>query len=150
MLSNGKGQIYWRPNGLWKVLDADFRRGMLSVYEGYYHDQPELLRQGLRRVGLIKDGFSQTLVSDVEKMILDYIGGETSNQQFKVEHFTENFEKLFQFLLKQKIVLSPDFLYLGIYLASLYIHLEELGGNYDVRRAFFNVQFSDFALAAKK
>jgi len=134
--SESDGSISWRPNGLWKLLSKDFREGMLAVYEGYYLDKPARLRQGLLQVGLIKENFSPTLVTEVEGMILGHIGGSTTNQQFKVAHFTASFERLFQFLLKEKIVLHPDFLYLGMYLASLYIHLESLGGSYDVRRAF--------------
>jgi predicted unusual protein kinase regulating ubiquinone biosynthesis (AarF/ABC1/UbiB family) len=128
--------ICWHPNGLWNNLGPEFRYGMLSIYQGYYSEKPELMRQGLKRVGLIREDFSPALIDQVEKMILGHIGGELSQQEFKVQNFTESFERLFQFLLKEKIVLSSDFLYLGIYLASLYIHLEKLGGSYDVRKAF--------------
>lgn len=131
-----KDEIIWNPNGLWMCLEPEFRRGMLSVYEGYYLDQPELLRTGLKHVGFIKDGDSVEFISEVEKMILSHIGGDASNQRFKVAHFTQSFEKLFRFLIKEKITLPPDFLYLGIYLGGLYMHLEALGGAYDVRRAF--------------
>lgn len=130
------GQITWNPNGLWKKWDLNFRRGMLSVYSGYYYSKPELLRRGLLEIGLIKEGFSLDLIHEVEAMVLKHIGGDLLNQEFKISHFTESFEKLFQFLIKQKIILPPDFLYLGIYLASLYMHLEELGGSYNVREAF--------------
>lgn len=131
-----EGQILWQPNGLWTRLDPQFRKGMLSIYEGYYSDKPETLREGLKQVGLIKDDFPPARIKEVEDMILGHIGGDTSNQEFKVIHFTESFEKLFRFLTKEKITLPPDFLYLGIYLAGLYLHLEALGGRYDVRRAY--------------
>ena len=138
--SSKDGQILWQPNGLWTRLEPEFRKGMLSIYKGYYLDQPKLLREGLKQVGLIKDDFSADRVAEVEGMILGHIGGDTSNQIFKVIHFTESFEKLFQFLTKEKIVLPPDFLYLGIYLAGLYLHLEALGGSYDVRKAYLAAQ----------
>lgn len=133
---SAKNEIIWNPNGLWMNLEPKFRKGMLAVYEGYYLDQPELLRTGLKHVGFIKEGDSVEFISEVEKMILSHIGGDTSNQRFKVSHFTQSFEKLFRFLIKEKITLPPDFLYLGIYLGGLYMHLEALGGAYDVRRAF--------------
>lgn len=136
-----EGEILWHPNGLWKELDSEFRKGMLAVYEGYYLGQPETLRRGLLQVGLIKNEFSSDLVSEVEGMILGHIGGETLNQSFEVSHFTQSFERLFQFLIKEKIVLPPDFLYLGIYLGGMYIHLETLGASYNVRRAFMGVDF---------
>jgi hypothetical protein len=131
-------QVVWHPNGLWTRLDPEFREGMLAIYRGYYLGQPELLRQGLLRVGLIKADFSAERIAEVESMILSHVGGDTSNQSFRVAHFTQSFEKLFLFLLKEKIVLPPDFLYLGIYLAGLYLHLEALGGAYDVRQAFMS------------
>jgi hypothetical protein len=131
-------KVQWRLNGLWTKFRPEFRKGMLSIYKGYYFENSALLRDGLKQVGLIKEHFSESLISNVEEMILNHIGGETTNQQFKVLHFTKGFENLFQFLLKEKIVLSSDFLYLGVYLASLYLHLERLGGEYNVRQAFFN------------
>lgn len=133
-------QLLWQPNGLWVRLDPEFRKGMLAVYEGYYKNQPALLRRGLIQVGLIKDGFSPELVSHVEQMLISHIGGDTSSQKFEVAHFTQSFEKLFQFLIKEKIVLPSDFFYLGLYLGGLYIHLESLGESYDVRSAFLNSQ----------
>jgi hypothetical protein len=136
--TSNEGPILWRPNGLWIRLDPEFRKGMLSVYEGYYLNQPTLLRQGLKKVGLIRDDFSPALVSEVENMLLSHIGGDTSSQKFEVAHFTQSFEKLFQFLIKEKIVLPPDFLYLGLYLGGLYMHLEALGEAYDVRSAFLD------------
>lgn len=136
------GNIHWQPNGLWIRFRPQFREGMLSIYSGYYLKNPERMRAGLQQVGLIKEHFSKAQVSEVEQMILSHIGGETSNQSFRVLHFTQGFEKLFQFLLREKIVLPPDFLYLGVYLASLYLHLESLGGSYDVRQAFLNNKFN--------
>jgi hypothetical protein len=133
---SSQGHILWRPNNLWKRLDPEFRKGMLSIYEGYYLDRPKLFRQGLLQAGLIKDHFASKLVSQVEDMLISHIGGDTSCYMFKVSHFTNSFEKLFQFLIKEKIILHSDFLYLGLYLGGLYLHLESLGRTYDVRRAF--------------
>jgi hypothetical protein len=126
LISGVSRSIFKRQREHW--IQPDVRKGMLSIDKGYYFKKSHLLREGLKQVGLIQEHFPDSLISSVEGMILRHIGGETSNQQFKVLHFTKSFEKLFQFLLKEKIVLSSDFLYLGVYLASLYLHLERLGG----------------------
>lgn len=131
-----QARILWNPNGFWTRLNPEFRQGMYAIYSGYYGNQPKLLRRGLQQVGLVKDDFSEDRIARVEAMILAHIGGDASNQSFRISHYTQSFEKLFQFLIQEKIVLPQDFLYLGIYLASLYLHLESLGGSYNVGQIY--------------
>lgn len=131
-----EGAYIWTPNGLWIKWDESFRQGLLQIYEGYYGDNPDRLRAGLAQVGLTRADFSSEKIKEVETMLLSHIGGDTTSQKFEVSNFTRSFEQLFQFLLKNEIRLSGDFLYLGVYLAGLYLHLQKLGGAYDVRRAF--------------
>lgn len=56
--------------------------------------------------------------------------------EFKINHFMRSFDSLFLFLRREKITLSEDFLFLGVMLLTLYLHLESLGGAYDVKAAF--------------
>ena len=130
------GLLLWSPNGLWVQWQEPFRQGLVKIYRGYYGDQSSLLREGLEEVGLIRHDFPPQKVQEVESMLLQHIGGQTEGQRFSVEHFTQSFERLFLYLLDNKIRLSPDFLFLGVYLASLYLHLESLDAAYNVRRSF--------------
>jgi hypothetical protein len=135
-----ESHFVFQPNGLWVELKNNFRVGMVEIYEGYYLKKPELMRSGLLKVGLIKRDFTDQQAAEVESMLLSHIGGDPKAQEFRVKNFTASFERLFQFLLKNKISLSPDFLYLGVYLAGLYLHLEELGGRYDVEAAYLSAR----------
>lgn len=136
----GESLVQFHPNGLWVQLKPEFRMGMTEIYEGFYTQKPELMRTGLLKVGLIRSDFSQDKATAVESMLLSHIGGEPEAQEFRIVNFTKSFERLFQFLLENKISLSPDFIYLGAYLAGLYLHLEELGGRYNVKMAFLNAR----------
>ena len=46
---------------------------------------------------------------------------------FKIEKFEDSFYKIFYFFLKNKVRVGKDFMFLGIYLVTLYTHLEHLG-----------------------
>jgi hypothetical protein len=50
--------------------------------------------------------------------------------------YMDSFDSPFLFLRDKKIRLCEDFLFLGIMLLTLYLHLESLGGSYDVKAAF--------------
>lgn len=130
------GQITWSPNGFWVQWEDSFRSGLVQIYESYYGNNPTQLRAGLMQVGLIREDFSSEKITEVEHMLLSHIGGDARSQTFEVQKFTASFEKLFHFLIQNQISLSSDFFYLGAYLTGLYLHLQKLGGSYDVAQAF--------------
>ena len=53
--------------------------------------------------------------------------------------FQESFYELFKFFMDNEVELSKDFIFLGIYLVTLYLNLEELNVEFDVRDAFLSV-----------
>lgn len=137
---NESGSTHWNPNGLWVTWDSKFRNGMIEIYEGYYEESPSRLRDGLLKVGLVKEGFQLKQIEEVESILRAHIGGDPGAQKFEIKSFTSSFERLFQFLIKNDVTLNSDFLFLGVYLASLYTHLQTLGGTYDVREAFLEAK----------
>ncbi len=133
--------LRWHPNGLWVTFNRDFLTGMREVYAGFYGDDPSKVRHGLGRLGLLGDGLSQGSRSQLLALLEDHFGaGRDSPMEFRVSHFMESFDKLFLFLRNEKISLSEDFLFLGVMLLTLYLHLESLGGHHDVRAAFLRAQ----------
>ncbi len=129
-------KVVFQPSGFWIQWQEPFRLGLLNIYTGYYEGKDELLTQGLLQVGLVQTDTPIAKVQEVKAMLLSHIGGDYKQQKFLIADFTASFEKFFQFLLENKIRLGADFLYLGIYLASLYHCLQEVGGAYDVQQAF--------------
>ena len=53
--------------------------------------------------------------------------------------FQKSFTEIFKTLVKNKIMLDKNFLYLGIMLVTLYASLSEIGGEYDVSGIFNEV-----------
>jgi hypothetical protein len=128
--------VTFTPNGFWVKWQEPFREGLLNIYTGYYEDRSDLIDKGLGQIGLINSEMSPNEVLEVKNMLLAHIGGDYRQQKFLIADFTASFERFFNFLLDKKIRLSADFLYLGIYLASLYHCLQEEGGVYDVQQCF--------------
>ncbi|MBL7665821.1 MAG: hypothetical protein JNM93_11860 [Bacteriovoracaceae bacterium] len=139
-IKDKNNHVSYVPNGFWIQWQETFRLGLISIYQGFYKKDDEKLEWGLLQVGLIDRKMPKEKCDEVKKMLLAHLGGDYENQTFYVADFTKSFERFFQFLQKNKIRLSVDFLYLGIYLASLYHSLEKVGGTYDVKKCFIEIE----------
>ena len=58
----------------------------------------------------------------------------------EMKHFTDSFHQVFDKIFHQEKKLSEDFVYLGMYLVTLYLHLESLDVPLNVREAFQKAQ----------
>lgn len=58
---------------------------------------------------------------------------------FNIEDFKRSFINIFHFLLEKKVRMSADFMYLGMMLVTLYLHLEELKKPLSVKEIFIEV-----------
>lgn len=133
--------VQWYPNGLWAELDFDFAQGIRKVYLGYYQNDDHLFAQGMEESGLIKaewDSGKKNGVIDVFKK--HFSNGRNEPIAFDIEVFKLSFAQIFKTLVKNKIELDKNFLYLGIMLVTLYITLNEIGGKYDVTKVFQDAQ----------
>lgn len=130
-------KISWNPNGLYAQLDDAFLEGIRKVYKGYYHNDDNLFTEGMLESGLIKkewDELRKIEVMDVFKK--HFSNGRDEKIAFNVETFKNSFAQIFKTLVKNKIKLDKNFLYLGIMLVTLYITLNEIGGTYDASSIF--------------
>jgi len=119
--------VVWDPTPYFVEFEPAFKASMKRIYRGFYDDDDELFRQGLAEVGL--DG--------VEELFREHFGdGEQTDVIFELEHFRSTFMQIFEHCRAQDVSLHHDFIALGISLATLYEHLDALGGAYDVRAAF--------------
>ena len=62
--------------------------------------------------------------------------GKNSPVEFKVANFMKSFDCLFLFLKKEKLKLHEDFLFLGNYILTLYMHLESLNCTLNIFEAY--------------
>lgn len=129
--------VQWRPNGLWAELDSDFAQGIRKVYLGYYHNDDHLFAQGMEESGLVKSEWDINKKAEVIDVFKKHFSnGRNESIAFDIEVFKLSFAQIFKTLVKNKIELDKNFLYLGIMLVTLYITLNEIGGSYDVSKIF--------------
>lgn len=83
---------------------------------------------------------SNIKIDELKSLFYAHFGpGDQSIVKFKVSQFSESFYELFHFFVTNKVELEKDFIFLGIYLVTLYMHLEDLGESCDVRAVFLEV-----------
>lgn len=121
-------ELLWHPGTLWTKFSPEFQEGLLEVYEGFYLDNDELYRNGLRKIGLLDSGWPEEDQKKIMEIFRKHFGAAKSGEiSFKVDHLREGIVSMAQFLLEKKTRITTDFLYLGIYLVTMYGTLEETG-----------------------
>ena len=135
--SHKENQLLWHPNNLWAEFDLAFSEGIRAVYRGYYLENDSLFRTGLLQCGLIKESWSAEQKREVMEVFQKHFGAAREKPtRFDLDHFKSSFGNIFTTLLKNKIRLDKNFLYLGVMLVTLYIALDEIGGEFDVSAIF--------------
>ncbi len=137
LFSQSENKIQWSPGGLWAQMDHDFISGIRKVYQGYYFNDDALFIKGMLESGLVKREWSEEKKNEVIEVFKKHFSnGRNERITFTMEDFQNSFAKIFQTLVKNKIQLDKNFLYLGIMLVTLYLTLDELAGEYDVSSIF--------------
>lgn len=138
--NDNKFKFVFRPNHLWGEFDPHFGQGIRQVYQGYFDKNEKLFTEGLLLCRLIGEDFSEEQINDVRDVFIKHFSsGITEKVSFDLEKFKESFSAIFQVLLKHKIKIDKNFLYLGISLVTLYMTLSQIGGSYDVAKIFKQV-----------
>lgn len=120
------GELLWHPTGLWTKFGDKFQEGLLEIYDGFYLEDEVKYESGLKKIGLISDSWTQDEKEELSKLFKTQFGTSISgNMIFSLEEFKESLFKIGHFLLVKKVTITKDFLYLGIYLVTLYANLEE-------------------------
>lgn len=134
------GVTLWHPKPLWCGVEESFRRALADMYEGFYTDQPAVFTRGCDAVGL----------RAVEPTLRRQFGdGDQTSVRFELAAFHRRFLDVFAGCKQAGLSLHPGFISLGVALASLYQHLETLGGAHNVRAAYLSARFAaQEALAA--
>lgn len=130
-LAPESGEIVFRPLPLWVKWRPDFVQGIRQLYDGFYSDNAALYEQAMVDLGIgaAKDVFNRAF------------GGPKKREcTYTVSDFRATFHEVFVRCRDAKVAFHPDFVTLGIALATLYDHLETLGGTYDVESQFVHVK----------
>lgn len=126
-------RLLFAPNGLWIRLRPEFRQGMIDLYRSFYTDDGEAFRAALRRMGLAAPGMAPEAEAQLEAKLRAHFGLDQSAQRFSIDRFQASFDDLFAFFVDHGYTLHIDFVFVGFYLITLYLTLDELGEAHDVR-----------------
>lgn len=133
------GGVLWRPSGLRYKFSKEFRTGMLAIYEGYYMNKKIRLEQGMQMTGLITDKNNEDYIKSTIDILLKHFGDANNSEvNFQLSEFRASFHQLFTHLKEYQVSLPADFLFLGIYLVTLYSALEQIGHPIDVKKCFLS------------
>lgn len=133
--------LKWHPTGLWVKLEENFRQGLFKVYDGFYNDQPELFRQGLSEIGLLSFSWPEEDQRKLCELFKAQFGSDPNfEMHFDLDDFRNAMMTMANFLLKKKVKISKDFLYLGINLVTLYSSLEETREKIPVKKIYLKVR----------
>ena len=128
LASGSNGPLIWTPGPGHTGWSPSFRTAMTGVYAGFYRDDEGLMVEALGALGL----------GSAADLFRQHFGdGDQTAVTFSVEHFVSSFHDVFTHCQREGIRLDPDFLPLGLYLATLYDSLAGLGVPLDVRGAYF-------------
>jgi predicted unusual protein kinase regulating ubiquinone biosynthesis (AarF/ABC1/UbiB family) len=139
--SVGDGEFIWLPTGLWATLNEKFRQGLLKVYEGFYLGHEEIYYQGLIDIGLMDSAWSDEDKKKMANLFREQFGdANTESVAFSLEMFNQSMTRTFNFILQKKRQITKDFLYLGIYLVTLYSTLEKVGSPLPVKQIYLKMK----------
>jgi hypothetical protein len=118
--------LAWSPAAWLCSWDPTFHEALRAIYRGFYADDDRAFRKGLATLG----------IASCEGLFRQAFGGDSDKQTFRTKEFVAIFHQVFVRCREQKIELHPDFLPLGIYLATLYDALDATGVALPVRACF--------------
>lgn len=127
-------ELLYEPNGLWIQLRSEFREGMVALYRSFYSDDDSAFEDALRQMGMLKPELSQSAESELKDLLHAHFGVDQSAQVFRIDDFKESFDELFAFFIANDYKLHSDFVFVGFYLITLYLTLEQGGQPHDTRR----------------
>jgi predicted unusual protein kinase regulating ubiquinone biosynthesis (AarF/ABC1/UbiB family) len=126
-------ELVFAPNGLWLQLRPDFREGMLALYRSFYSADDQAFEAALRQMGMLHEDLSDDAAEELKKLLHHHFGIDQRAQRFAIDSFKASFDELFAFFIKHDYKLHSDFVFVGFYLITLYLTLEELGQAHDVK-----------------
>ncbi len=136
--------LLWNPGSLWTKFAPEFQQGLIDVYDGFYLGKDELYREGLKKIGLLNPAWPVKDQEEIMAIFRKHFGSaQTENVEFKLENLRAGIISMAQFLLEKKVQIKKDFLYLGIYLVTMYGTLEETKESLPVKEIYLSSRFSN-------
>jgi hypothetical protein len=120
------GQLVWHPAPWMAQWAPEFIGPLREIYRGFYAGEDAIFRRGLAALHLEHSA----------DLFRKHFGGDQASVTFRTADFVGTFHEVFMRCKKAGTSLHANFLPLGIYLAALYDHLEQLAVPVNVGLAF--------------
>jgi len=138
---NTHSELVFHPNPLWTKFDINFQRGLVKIYDGFYLEDNELLKDGLIQCKLMDTNWDDYTKMEMIELFKKHFGASlTSEMVFKLDTFKDSFMTLADFLLSNKVKISVDFIYLGISLITMYSTLEKFNTSANVQKIYLDLK----------
>jgi hypothetical protein len=132
--------LEWYPSALWTKFSDKFRSGLLDVYAGFYLENEAKYKQGLCEIGLLNESWSDADKNELSDLFKKQFGDAVNaHMEFKLDHLRDAILGMSNFMLKKEVNISKDFLYLGIYLVTMYSTLETVPAKFPVKEIYLRV-----------
>ena len=120
----------WEPNRFYLEWAPEFVAAVRKLYIGFYTDDDEMFRSAMKTLN----------IEVAEDSFWEHMGdGRQRAVEFELLHFRQTAQKVLRQCKEANVDLHRNVIALGLYLATLYEHLETIGGEFDVRGAFLAV-----------
>ena len=141
---NSDEAFHWTPSKLHYKFSPVFINGVRTLYNGFYHDAPKQFEEGLIFLGMIKDSTEEDQKIKIKDLFYKHFGeGKSAPVKFSLLNLQNSFNAIFSFFIKEDVPLNPEFAVLGINLVTLYLTLQEIPFELDVKKCFLAVSHSD-------
>jgi predicted unusual protein kinase regulating ubiquinone biosynthesis (AarF/ABC1/UbiB family) len=136
-----QGKLFWNPTGLWTKFSEEFRQGIIKIYDGFYGDNDQLFQAGLIEIGLASSHWSPKDLAKLGDLFRAHFSSSSIEEMvFDLDTFKDSLMEITHFLLEKKVIISNDFLYLGIYLVTFYSSMEQTKAPINVKATYFKVR----------
>jgi hypothetical protein len=130
-------KFYWQPSRFHYDFQADFLKGIASLYKGFYLDNNSEFESGLKLIGILNDSMTEEKKSKIIEIFYNHFSeGKTEGVQFSLKKLQESLNTIFTYFLKEDIPLNPQFAVLGLNLVTLYSTLQTIPEKLNVFGAF--------------
>lgn len=126
---SGVDPVRWSPTWARHAWSTEFRVAVRDLYAGFYGGDEARFDVALAALGL----------TPAREVFLGHFGGDQTAVRFSGLHFRQTFHAAFAACRAAGSRIHPDFVPMGLMLASMYAHLEALDVPLDVRAAWRDV-----------
>ncbi len=116
----------WHPSAWFVEWEPEFRSALQLLYRGFYVGDDAAFDAGASRLGL----------SAIKHLFRQHFGEQTNNTRFRLKHFYDSFQRIFEYCKTHRIELKGEFVVLGACLSTLYENLDRFDVAVDARSCF--------------